>query len=179
MTQLTQQMYVESMTNLKPDLVLPTLIQGAAPYGDGSYTVEVDAVLVESRYEIERLVVERSDGAAAIDAVVLRTVRVQEVMGSIMRGTTFRLSDGRDYELPYPIKTTIEDGRVMVRPTLPLPEDRDEAEAERILHAARIYVIARAYGQRELKLISEVLRVSQSTATRLVQRARERGLIDE
>lgn len=167
------------MTKTKPDLVLPPRIHDAATYGDASYSVQVDATLSAARYEIERLVVERNVGADAIDAVILRTVRIQEVMGSIMRGTTFKLSDGKDYPLPYPIKTTVEDGRIMVRPMLELPQDRDEAEAERTLHAARIYVIARAYGQRELKLISEVLLVSQSTATRLVQRARERGLIDE
>ena len=172
-------MYVESMTKLKPDLDLPPHINGAATYGDESYTVKVDASLSAARYEIERLVVERNVGADAIDAVILRTVRVQEVMGSIMRGTKFMLSDGKHYELPYPVKITQEDGRIMVRPMLELPQDRDEVEAERILHAARIYVIARAYGQRELKLVSEVLLVSQSTATRLVQRARERGLIDE
>lgn len=117
-------------------------------------------------YEIDRLTVVRGEGAEPITGTVLRRVRVQEAFGEVMRKTGFKLQSGDDYQLPYADRVTHEGGQLYWER---VPHKKQDLEVWRRTQAERLFVIARAFGQPELKLIQEVLGVSQSSASRLLK----------
>jgi hypothetical protein len=146
-----------------PDLLFPRTIdvtEVGAP--SAPYDIELFATWDDERlgYSIRRLSVERKN--EPITGAGIRSIAVQELFQSGV-AMSAELADG----------TVIEHlGRDL--------GDRLEgaSDEERLLWAARIYAIARAYGTPPLKTVSEVLRISQSTATRMVARAREAHLLD-
>ena len=180
------------MTNyvsVKPDLRLPKNISGTAKYGDESYELEVEALWneAERKYEIETLKVNRGtkpDGerAAPIDGAVLRGVRVAQAFEYLMHNAkNILLEDGTTYELPYEFKLSWDGDKheLVITPTVSVPIQKAEADKTRMLHAARIHAIASAYGVRALRLVMEVLGLQQRAASRLIEKAREQGLLDD
>lgn len=180
------------MTNyvsVKPDLRLPKNISGNAKYGDESYELEVEALWDERgrKYEIETLKVIRGtkrDGerAAPIDGAVLRAVRVAQAFEFLMHDTKeILLEDGTPYKFPYQFELSWDGdtAELVITPTLTVPIQKAEADRIRMLEAARIHAIATAYGVRALRLVMEVLGLQQRAASRLIEKAREQGLLDE
>lgn len=185
-------MRLSAVTNyvaVKPDLRLPKKISGTAEYGDQSYQLHIEAVWDEgeSKYEIETLKVirgTRPDGetAAPIDGAVLRGVRVAQAFEFLMHNTKdILLDDGKPYDLPYKFKLSLEGDKreLVITPTLQVPIRKAEGDEMRLLHAARIHAIASAYGVRALRLVMDVLGLQQRAASRLIEKAREQGLLDE
>lgn len=180
------------MTNyvsVKPDLRLPKKISGTAEYGDQSYQLHIDALWDEgeSKYEIEALKVMRKtkpDGerAASIDGAVLRGVRVAQAFEHLMHNAKdILLEDGTTYKFPYAFDLVWDGDKheLVIRPTLTVPIQKAEADRVRMLEAARIHAIASAYGVRALRLVMEVLGLQQRAASRLIEKAREQGLLDD
>lgn len=155
--------------NASAGLKFPAEVANSGSYGDRSTVVEFVATFNRSseQYEIRRLTVVRGEGAEPITGAVLRRVRVQEAFGEVMRKTSFGLQGGGDYKLPYSDRVTLEDGELYWER---VPHKKEDLEAWRRTQAERLFVIARAFGQPELKLIQEVLGVSQSGASRLLKR---------
>jgi hypothetical protein len=184
-----QESAVTNYVSVKPDLRLPKKIQGSTTYGDGSYELELEALWNEDAraYEIETLKVIRGttpDGqrAAPVDGAVLRGVRVAQAFEYLMHNTKeILLEDGTTYELPYAFELSWEGDRheLVITPTVSVPIQKAEADRMRLLHAARIHAIATAYGVRALRLVMEVLGLQQRAASRLIEKAREQGLLDE
>jgi hypothetical protein len=179
---------VTNYVSVKPDLRLPRKISGTAKYGDESYELEVEALWneVERKYEIETLKVSRGtnrDGkrAAPIDGAVLRGVRVAQAFEYLMHNTKdIRLDNGTTYEFPYNFKLSWDGDKheLVITPTLTVPIQKADADRIRMLEAARIHALATAYGVRALRLVMEVLGLQQRAASRLIERAREQGLLD-
>lgn len=160
-------------------LAFPPVVEGTGTYGD--LTREVDFLATYSAqtgvYEIESLTIKRVNDGEPLNGTQLRSVRVQEAFGEVMRSTAFGLQDGREYKLPYPDKMKLgDDGGLYWEPVPAIPANRKDAQEVIRLHARRLFIIAHAFGQPELRLIQEVLGVSQSTASRLV---RPVGAVDE
>lgn len=154
--------------NASAGLKFPAEVKNSGSYGDRSMEVEFVASfnLSSELYEIRSLTVISGEGEEPITGTVLRRVRVQEAFGEVMRKTSFKLQAGGDYKLPYPDRVTYEDGELYWER---VPHKKQDLEAWRRTQAERMFVIARAFGQPELKLIQEVLGVSQSSASRLLK----------
>lgn len=154
--------------NASAGLKFPAEVKNSGSYGDRSMEVEFVASFNSGSesYEIRRLTVVSGEGAEPINGTVLRRVRVQEAFGEVMRKTRFGLQGGGEYKLPYPDQVTVEDGELWWEH---VPHKKQDLEAWRRTQAERLFVIARAFGQPELKLIQEVLGVSQSSASRLLK----------
>lgn len=106
----------------------------------------------EQRYRVADLGIRHH--AEFITGVGIRRIAVHELMQQM-------LSDGV---------------RSMVQ--LDSGEPVPEADEDRLLWAARTYTIARAIGDAPLRAVADSLGVSQSTATRLISRARQAGMVD-
>lgn len=143
---------------VKPDLVLPrnlsAVIQPRStdPYGLAFAASWDDASL---KYEITRLEIDRN--AAPITSLGLRAIAVQE-----------------EFELVAAFDARLENGELFSLPLHPSDVPREQRE----LWAARAYAMARAVNRAPLQQVAQALGVSQSTATRLVARARAEGLLD-
>lgn len=179
--------YMSDYIDVKPDLRLPRRIDAAKnTYGNGDYEVTFWAVWSDAlrQYEVERLSVERTHPEVKpVTGTVLRSVRVQEALEGVLHDAqkndhAILLRDGSRYEFPYEAEWSNEKGVVVVRPTITVPMKKSEAEELRLLHAARLHAIGMAYGVRGLKLVQDVLGITQRSASRLIDKARERGLLD-
>jgi hypothetical protein len=180
---------VTNYVSVKPDLRLPKKISGTAEYGDQSYRLHVEALWNEGEreYEIESLKVIRGtkrngQRADPIDGAVLRGVRVAQAFEYLMHNTKdILLDDGTTYQFPYQFELSLEGDKheLVITPTLTVPIQKAEADRIRILEAARIHAIASAYGVRALRLVMEVLGLQQRAASRLIEKAREQGLLDD
>lgn len=180
---------VSKYVKVKPDLKLPTKISGTVEFPDQSFQLHIEAALNEPdrRYEIETLQVIRGtkpngEKAEAIDGSVLRRVRVAQAFEYLMhQSKDILLEDGTTYELPYRSEWQFDGDKreLWARSTLQVPIHKGEADQIRMLQAARIHAIASAYGVRALLLVSQVLELQQRTASRLIEKAREQGLLDE
>lgn len=179
------------MTNyvsVKPDLRLPKKISGTGTYGDSSYAVKFKASWADGRYEIDSVEVVRQKGADPIDGGVLRGVRVAQAFEYLMHSAGaegndngIQLADGTPYNFPYKFALSFDDGKgeITITPTLEVSINREDAEKARLLEAARIHSIATAYGVRSLYLVANVLGLTQRTASRLILKAREVGLLED
>lgn len=149
-------------------LRFPAVVRGCGSFGDQSVEVKFVATFAPDTglYEIDELTVVRTAGAEPITGTLLRRVRVQEAFGEVMRKTAFELQGGGEYRLPYPDRVTYEGGELYWER---VPHKKKDQEAWRRTQAERLFTIARAFGQPELKLIQEVLGVSQSSASRLLK----------
>ena len=186
---IMQSSTVTKYVEVKPDLRLPTEIAGTAEFGDQSFQVHIEAAwnAASRKYEIETLKVIRGtkrngEKAEPIDGSVLRRVRVAQAFEHLMHNAkNILLDDGTTYEFPYQFELALEGDKheLVIRPTLQVPIRKGEADRIRMLQAARIHAIASAYGVRALLLVSQVLDLQQRTASRLIEKAREQGLLDE
>jgi hypothetical protein len=174
---------------VKPDLQLPRRLECVSgTYGDGSYTVEFTLEWADARlrYEIEKLAVQRQGtDTEPVTGTVLRSVRVQQalehVMHNMQKGDHPILQGGAPYELPYEWEPEMQGKDILAVPrarSWNATLSKNDFEEARLLEAARLHVIGEAFGARSLRLVQDVLQVTQRSASRLIDKARERGLID-
>lgn len=177
--------------DVKPDLRLPRTISGMSTYGDGSYEVEFLASWSDdtAKYEIDSIRVFRAkdSGVAPVDGTTLRAVRVQQAFEGLMHNaqksdTPILRSDGTPYKFPYEWVLDVVPGKkaeIVVTPTpQPMPMEKAAAEAERMMQAARLYSIGKAYDVRALALVGSVLGLTQRSAARMIEKARAQGILD-
>lgn len=154
-------------------LIFPAYVKGKGSYGARDYEVSFKADYNEDSglYDITELGVVAVKGAKPLNGSVLRSVRVQEAFGELMFETDFELVGGGKYRIPRPTKVDVIGSETIYVGELvpPIPANRKDAQKVIRLHARRIFRIASAFGQPELRLIQGVLGVSQSTASRLVR----------
>lgn len=125
-------------------------------------------VIVEYDPELNRAVaaevrVQRGFGADEVTSITLRQVRVQHAVqvGGLKASTVS--------EPGHPIAT----GGDYIRR---MRERTDRTTAESVVDAARTYQLAASISLPPLRAVADCLAVSQSTATRLMNRARAEGL---
>lgn len=160
--------------NLQGDVISMTDAKNA-PVGD--IRGEVDAymrVLLNPEtlvYEVESLRLDRAKGAPEVNGTVVRSFRFREMLiWGVSRGVAERASTTFIADLAAGAMTLEEYESAIIIPR-PEPLTRDEL-------AARVYVLARAFGLAPLKRVAEVFGVSRSTAIRIMAQARADGLID-
>lgn len=133
-------------------------------------SVEIDVVFSDEagRYLVDRVVAHRGPAPTEeITGALLREIRVQEIVQQSALGVVW-FSDPRrgmmsnKWGLTFMRRITTVDGR---------------ARPEHVTTAARIYRIATIVGLPPLRTVAEKLGVSQSTATRLISKAREAGQV--
>jgi hypothetical protein len=175
-----QSVSIDVMTehaHVPPALLLPLEIRDTGSYlnrdGEKEYDLEfVGKLNLETNtYELQKISVVRI-GDAPLNGTTLRSVRVQDALGDVMRAADIRHEDDRPYEWPY--DKAIAEGAEVYTPTRELPK----ADLQlRVDEAARLYAIAHAFGLPELREIQRAMALSQSTAGRLVKLARAQGLV--
>ncbi|MDL9981203.1 hypothetical protein [Microbacterium candidum] len=130
--------------------------------------VEWDAELGRSAVALAAL--ERDGGGVDITSQVLREVRTHWIM-------TMSAFD------VVTVNDVTDDGEIRpipVREFLGRERERGERDSSELLHqGVTVYRIATALSFPPLKLVADTLRISQSTATRIMSRARDLGLAPE
>jgi hypothetical protein len=152
----------DDVVSLPPDLVLARSIEATSEGGDGDpFHLQLTASWNDDRreYEITRLLVEKN--TEAVTTLGLRGIAVQDLFQSAVE-VTAHLADGSNFSMQRPGQGA---------------EDADGTA--RLLWAARVYALSRAYSVPPLKAVADSLRVSQSTATRLIARARAEGMLGD
>jgi len=127
--------------------------------------VEWDAVL--GRPAVALAALERIETGVDITSQILREVRTHWITAR----SAFDV-----------VTVDIEDGRTVgAQEFLALMQDRDRRASvdDVVVDAVAIYRVATALSFPPLKLVSDTLRISQSTATRVMSRARETGIAPE
>lgn len=133
-------------------------------------TVEIDVVFSDEagRYLVDRVSAHRGPAPTEeITGALLREIRVQEIIQQSALGVVW-FSDPRrgmissQWGLTFMRRVSTVDGR---------------AQPEHVTTAARIYRIATIVGLPPLRTVAEKLGISQSTATRLISKAREAGQV--
>jgi hypothetical protein len=164
---------------IKPGLKLPVSFTAISdgPLDDHSVRISAELNPGSRKYEINEIAVVRDDNTPPLNGTMLRGVRVQDALENIMRSADIRLESGEKYEWPYS-DFKVEGKVVTYKPKRYVPVG-EEGQEVRIRYAAEMYAIARAFGLPELREVTRMLGISQSTATRLMRQARERSLIDD
>lgn len=121
------------------------------------------------RFVAAAVMVHRSESAIEVTGVLLREVRVLEMLQAGADVLTHSNWNAVDYKVPFP-RATVE-----LRSMEP---HKGRATAETIEAAAFIYRAATVLNLPPLKEVAEVLEVSQSTATRFIARARAEGRLE-
>ncbi|WP_345803363.1 hypothetical protein AAIB33_09855 [Microbacterium sp. AZCO] len=136
----------------------------------GTITVRVEWDAELGRSAVAFAALERQGGGIDITSQVLREVRTHWIM------TTSALDVVTvDVET---LDGTVE--RVPVREYLGREREREDREpSESLYDAVTVYRVATALSYPPLKLVSDTLNISQSTATRLMNRARDSGIAPE
>lgn len=137
----------------------------------GTITVRVEWDDALGRTAVAFAALEREAEGVDITSQVLREVRTHWIMTrSALDVVTVDL-DARDGS---------ERDRIPVREFLSRVRAKEEREPMESLHAAiSVYRVATAISYPPLKLVADTLQISQSTATRLMGRARDSGLAPE
>jgi uncharacterized protein (DUF2267 family) len=137
----------------------------------GTITVRVEWDKALARTAVASASLERQAEGVDITSQVLREVRTHWIMTrSALDVVTVDVGpeDGG------------ERGRVPVREFLSRVRAQEERQPMESLHAAiAVYRVATAISYPPLKLVADTLQISQSTATRLMSRARDSGLAPE
>lgn len=137
----------------------------------GTITVRVEWDKTLGRTAVVFAALERETEGVDITSQVLREVRTHWIMTKSALDVVT-------------VDVGTEDGdkldRIPVREFLSHVRAREEREPMESLHAAiAVYRVAMAISYPPLKLVSDTLQISQSTATRLMSRARDSGLAPE
>ena len=132
----------------------------------GTITVRVEWDAALGRSAVAFAALEREGGGVDITSQVLREVRTHWIMtNSALDVVTVDVGEGQ------PIGAREFLARQLAR------EGREQRDS--ILDAIAIYRVATALSYPPLKLVSDTLKISQSTATRFMSRARDVGLAPE
>lgn len=138
----------------------------------GTITVRVEWDNTLRRTAVVFAALEREAEGADITSQVLREVRTHWIMAmSALDVVTVDVggTEGGD-----------QVDRIPVRDFLTRVRAQEEREPMESLHAAiAVYRVATAISYPPLKLVADTLQISQSTATRLMSRARDSGLAPE
>lgn len=137
----------------------------------GTITVRVEWDAALGRTAVVFAALEREGEGVDITSQVLREVRTHWIMTrSALEVVTVDVSG----------EGIGDRSRIPVREYLSRMQAQEEREPLESLHAAiAVYRVATAISYPPLKLISDTLKISQSTATRLMTRARDAGLAPE
>lgn len=122
---------------------------------------EAEFVPEEQRYVLSKIEILRPPDRGGLNAVDLREIPVMAIVGSAIVEYVHVQSETGPVLFQRPNSTTVSSMQ----------------GSDRLLAIARQYAIARAVGRSPLKDVAEWLGVSQSTATRLVSKARSAGLL--
>ncbi|MGN6272281.1 MAG: hypothetical protein ACTHMQ_04250 [Protaetiibacter sp.] len=150
---------------VRPDLRFPVKVDATTTgRDDDPYSLWLTAVWEPSasKYEVTSLRIDKR--LQPITSAGLRTIAVQELFRSAAAIMVRSADDSEAISIP-PLATLTR-----------ITEDDEELKQ---LWAARIYVIARAQDRPPLEAVASAFGISQSTATRLVRKAKDAGLIDE
>lgn len=132
----------------------------------GTITVRVEWDAALGRSAVAFAALEREGGGVDITSQVLREVRTHWIMtNSALDVVTVDVGESGH------IGARAFLGRQLAR------EARDSTDS--VLDAIAIYRVATALSYPPLKLVSDTLKISQSTATRIMSRARDSGLAPE
>ncbi|WP_345802960.1 hypothetical protein AAIB33_07730 [Microbacterium sp. AZCO] len=132
----------------------------------GTITLRVEWDAALGRTAVAYAGLERAGGGVDITSQVLREVRTHWVMTrSALDVVTVDVGEGRTLGAREFL------GRQLER------QDRDAVESTH--DAVAVYRVATALSYPPLKLVSDTLKISQSTATRIMTRARDEGLAPE
>jgi len=137
----------------------------------GTITVRVEWDRTLGRTAVVFAALKREAEGVDITSQVLREVRTHWIMTrSALDVVTVDIGAGDGEELE----------RIPVREFLTRVREHEEREPMESLHAAiSVYRVATAISYPPLKLVADTLQISQSTATRLMSRARDSGLAPE
>lgn len=149
----------DDYASVRPDLLLPRRITTTSFNAADSFRIEITARWVEERLAYDIAQVSISSEAESITSSVLRSIALRDQFRQTVEMSVL-FADMNPLEMPSP------------EAIAGMPDD------ERLEWASRAYVIARAYQEPPLVAVAEALGVSQSTATRLIARARSKGLFD-
>jgi len=133
----------------------------------GTITVRVEWDAVLGRPAVALAALERTEAGVEITSQILREVRTHWITAR----SAFDV-----------VAVDAEDGRTVgAQEFLALMQDRDRRASvdDVVVDAVAIYRVATALSFPPLKLVSDTLRISQSTATRVMSRARETGIAPE
>lgn len=156
--------------DLGDDLWVAESFRATSLIQDSEASVEIDVIFSDEagRYLVDRVTARRGSAPTEeITGALLREVRVQEIVQQSALGVVW-FSDPRQgmvsskWGLTFMRRIATVDGR---------------AQPEHVKTAARIYRIATIVGLPPLRTVADKLGVSQSTATRLISRARESGQV--
>ncbi|CAI9393100.1 hypothetical protein [Microbacterium sp. T2.11-28] len=118
------------------------------------------------RAAAESIRVDRSGEGDEVTTTLLRDLRVQAIVKRAA-ARVVRIDSGLSEPETY--------GQYLTR----LRADESRSDEQNLREAARLYRLATVINDGPLKLVSEQLGVSVSTATRMMNRARIAGLVDE
>jgi hypothetical protein len=118
------------------------------------------------RAAAESIRVDRSGQGGEVTTTLLRDLRVQAIV-KWAAARVVRIDGGLSEPETY--------GQYLAR----LKADESRSEDQNLREAVRLYRLASVINGGPLKLVSEQLGVSVSTATRMINRARIAGLVDE
>jgi uncharacterized protein (DUF2267 family) len=136
----------------------------------GTITVRVEWDDTLGRTAVVFAALEREAEGVDITSQVLREVRTHWIMTRSALDVVTVDVDSDDDKLD----------RIPVRDFLSRVRAHEEREPTESLHAAiSVYRVATAISYPPLKLVADTLQISQSTATRLMSRARDSGLAPE
>lgn len=137
----------------------------------GTITVRVEWDATLGRTAVVFAALEREGEGIDITSQMLREVRTHWIMTrSALEVVTVDI----------PGEDVAERERVPVREFLSLVLEEEERDpAESVYAALAVYRVATALSYPPLKLVADTLKISQSTATRLMTRARDAGLAPE
>lgn len=140
-----------------------TVILHDEPDVPGIVSVRVVFDRALDRTVAEEVSVRRQGAGDEVTSITLREVRVQ---------TAVQVSGLKASSVSVPGEPTVVGGDYLLR----MPTRQDRSLSESVVDAARAYRLAAALNIPPLRTVADGLGVSQSTATRLMNRARMEGL---
>ncbi|MGM1017327.1 MAG: hypothetical protein ACQEW8_07310 [Actinomycetota bacterium] len=137
----------------------------------GSVAIDVVFDPKLERFAADAVRVVRGGDGTEVTGVVLREIRVQDFVQQMATHAMF---------VERVVLDPTQHGLGRVEPVLKkIPPVSGRSTAENVRQAAFIYRVAQVLNVPPLKSVADLLKVSQSTATRLVAKARSEGFVQE
>lgn len=145
--------------------------EGSENFGDAGTTLMIWVAFNRETlaYEAEQVSLFRDPEGPPISGSSVRAIRFQEALSWGVARAVRTAAGSPEIGLLVAGDMTLDEYKLHLEASW-REFSRDEI-------AAQVYVIARAFGVPPLKRVAEVLGVSQSTATRLIARARDEGVL--